>query len=149
MWSKMSLDIFWLRSLIQRKKFVKFWIYILRSAYSPTLDAVIPECVKFLLPPWIPPAHGFFLAPLPEVGWMRKTQWARGMHGGSKNLTHSEITGLMYVAEWSYSTSTWLSFHNVMVKIDYLIYLRNSISYRSFMLQNSTTDMSDVTKKSI
>ena len=38
MWSKMSVDIFWLRSRIQRKKFVNFWIYISRSAYSPTLD---------------------------------------------------------------------------------------------------------------
>ena len=82
MWSKMSLDIFWLRSLIQRKKFVKFWIYILRSAYI--------------------------------------------------------LQRLMYVAKWNYSTSTWLSFHNVMVKSDYLIYLTNSISYRSFTLQNST-----------
>ena len=25
-------------------------------------EAVIPECVRFLLPPWISPAHGFFLA---------------------------------------------------------------------------------------
>ena len=54
---------------------------------------------------------------------------------------------LMYVANWSYSTSTWLSFHNVMVKSDYLIYLTNSISYRSFTLQNFTTGMTDVTKK--
>ena len=53
----------------------------------------------------------------------------------------------MYVAKWSYSTSTWLSFHKVMVKSDHLIYLTNSISYRSFTLQNSTTGMTDVTKK--
>ena len=25
-------------------------------------------------PPWTLPAHGFLLAPLPYVGWMRKTQ---------------------------------------------------------------------------
>ena len=36
-----------------------------------------------------------------------------------------------------------------MVKSDYLIYLMNSISYRSFTLQNSTTGMTDVTKKKV
>ena len=33
--------------------------------------AMFTDCVRFLLPP----AHGFFLAPLPEVCWMRKAQW--------------------------------------------------------------------------
>ena len=39
------------------------------SSASRFMDrTVITDCVRFLLQPWIPPAHGFFLAPLPEVG---------------------------------------------------------------------------------
>ena len=43
-------------------------VYLYSSISNEGNETAITDCVRFLLPPWIPPAHGFFLAPLPEVG---------------------------------------------------------------------------------
>ena len=96
-----NLIIFWLyseRPFAELKK--KSWLNLKMCSWSSRFRAfqtVFTDCVRFLLQPWIPPAHGFFLAPLPEVGWMRKTQWAGGIHGGSKNLTQSVNTGFSWL----------------------------------------------------
>ena len=60
--------------------FIKNWAFIVKERNLIFIRSIVhrivllafgtvfTDCVRFLLPPWIPPAHGFFLAPLPEVG---------------------------------------------------------------------------------
>ena len=61
-----------------------------------------------------PTSSWFLPAPLPEVGWMRKTQWAGGIHGGSKNLTQSVNTAHAWMRQCgseigSLSYHTWIT----------------------------------------